>query len=89
MAKETGGVPADLPDRQADRIDPLAMTVAQAAKVLSAVSGEWITEEMIRSDVEAGVPVTADGRINLVFYAAWLVQHAQRTPGGEAKRSEA
>ncbi len=58
-----------------ERIDPLAMTVAQATKVLSAVSGERISEEMIRADVEAGAPVTADGRINLVYYAAWLIQH--------------
>ena len=65
-----------------DRIDPLAMTVAQAAKVLSAVSGERITEDMIRADIDAGAPVTADGRVNLVYYAAWLVQ--QEGARGEA-----
>ena len=73
----------------ADMIDPLAMTVAQAAKVLSAVSGERITQDMLRADVEAGAPVTADGRINLVYYAAWLVQQAPRAPGGEGKPGEA
>ena len=61
----------------AGRIDPQAMTVAQAAKVLSAVGGGRVTEEMIRRHIEAGAPVTAppDGhgvRINLVHYAAWL-----------------
>ena len=66
----------------AGRIDPLAMTIAQAAKVLSAVSGERITDDMLRADVEAGAPVTADGRINLVYYAAWLVQ--QEGKPGEA-----
>jgi len=50
--------------------------------VLSAVSGERIAEEMIRADIEAGAPVTADGRVNLVYYAAWLVQQ-------ESARSEA
>ena len=67
--------PEESSDTPADRIDPLAMTVAQAAKVLSAVSSERITEEMICADVEAGAPVTADGRVNLVYYAAWLIQH--------------
>ena len=75
IAKEHGEIPGD-------RIDPLAMTVAQAAKVLSPVSGERITEDMLQADVEAGAPVTADGRINLVYYAAWLVQQ-------EANRCEA
>ena len=50
---------------------------------------EAITEEMIRSDVAAGAPVTTDGRINLVYYAAWLVQQALRAPDGEGKRVEA
>ncbi len=56
------------------RIDPAAMTVAQAAKVLSTVGNGPITEEMIRRHIEAGAPTTADDRINLVHYAAWLNQ---------------
>ena len=72
----------DSSDIPADRIDPLAMTVAQAAKVLSAVSGERIAEDMIRADIKAGAPTTADGRLNLVYYAAWLVQ--QEGARGEA-----
>ena len=54
------------------RIDPAAMTVAQAAKVLSAVGNGPVTEDMIRRHIAAGAPATADGRINLVHYAAWL-----------------
>jgi len=75
MSEDSSEIPAD-------RIDPLAMTVAQAAKVLSAVSGERIAEEMIRADIDAGAPTTADGRLNLVYYAAWLVQ--QEGTRGEA-----
>ena len=59
-----------------------------ALQILSAVSGEWITEDMIRADVEVGAPVTADGRVNLVYYAAWLVQQGLRAPHGKAKRGE-
>ena len=55
-----------------DRIDPLAMTVAQAAKVLSAVGNGPVSEEMLRRHIAAGAPTTPDGRINLVQYAAWL-----------------
>jgi len=55
-----------------DRMDPLALTVAQAARLLSAAGGIAVTEEAIRGHIEAGAPTTADGRINLVNYAAWL-----------------
>ena len=51
-----------------------ALTVAQAAKVLSAAGGRRITEEMLRADIEAGAPVNPDGRLNLVHYTAWLVR---------------
>ena len=48
------------------------MTVAQAAKVLSAVGNAPVTEEAIRRHIASGAPTTADDRINLVHYAAWL-----------------
>jgi hypothetical protein len=53
-------------------VNPAALTVAQAAKVLSAVGNGPVTEDMIRRHIAAGAPTTADGRINLVHYAAWL-----------------
>jgi len=56
----------------AGRIDPAALTVAQAAKVLSAIGNGPVTEDMLRRHIAAGAPTTADGRINLVHYAAWL-----------------
>jgi len=72
MAKEDGDIPADPGSQPAGRVDPLALTVAQAAKILSAVGGGRVTEEMIRRHIAEGAPTTPDGRINLVNYAAWL-----------------
>ena len=51
-----------------------ALTVAQAAKVLSAAGGRRITEEMLRADIDAGAPINDDGTLNLVHYTAWLVR---------------
>ena len=51
-----------------------ALTVAQAAKVLSAAGGRRITEDMLRADVDAGAPLNADGTLNVVHYTAWLVR---------------
>jgi hypothetical protein len=58
----------------AGAINPAALTVEQAARILTAVGGRWTTEETIRRHLEEGAPTTADGRINLVHYMAWLIR---------------
>ena len=63
------------------RIDPVAMTVAQAAKILSAVGVGTVTEDLIRRHIAAGAPATADGRINLMHYAAWLNKDSSEDHG--------
>ena len=55
-----------------------ALTVAQMAKVLSAAAGRRVTEEMVRADIDAGAPTNADGTLNLVRYAAWLIREVAR-----------
>jgi hypothetical protein len=60
-------------------LNPNALSVANAARLLSKVGGERVTEEMIRADLAAGAPVNPDGTINLVHYTAWLVK--ERTGG--------
>ena len=51
-----------------------ALTVDDAAGLLSKGAGRTVTPDMLREDVEAGAPTNADGTINLVHYAAWLVK---------------
>lgn len=51
-----------------------ALTPAQTAKILAAAGQRRITEATIRADLDAGAPVNADGTVNLVHYAAWLVK---------------
>ena len=55
-----------------DRLNPAALTLAQAAKVLSAAGGGLVSEAMLQKHAAAGAPVSADGHVNLVHYAAWL-----------------
>jgi excisionase family DNA binding protein len=45
---------------------PLGLTVDEAARLLA------LPVEKVRELVARGLPVSADGRINLVQYAAWL-----------------
>jgi len=59
------------------RLNPAALGVADAARVLTRIGGasaKPITEEMLRADIDAGAPTNANGTINLVHYAAWLVK---------------
>jgi hypothetical protein len=62
----------------ADRpsLNPAALSVADAARLLTKVGGDWITDAMLERDRAAGAPANPDGSINLVHYAAWLVKEA-------------
>jgi len=64
------------PDDQRARpaLSPQALSLFDAAKVLSKAGGRAVTEEMLRDHVTAGAPTNADGTLNLVHYAAWLVR---------------
>ena len=64
------------------RLNPAAMTVEDAAKLLTKAGGVRVTEAHIRKDIEANAPTNADGTINLVQYAAWLVR--EMATGGTA-----
>ena len=56
------------------RMQPTAMTTADAARILAAL-GRWpVSEAMLAQDIEAGAPANADGTLNLVHYAAWRVR---------------
>ncbi len=60
-----------------ESIDPAALTVEQAARLLSA-TGRDVTVEMVRAAVRAGAPIATDGRINLVELMAWLESEMAR-----------
>jgi hypothetical protein len=58
----------------ASGLNPSALTPLNAARLLTKGSGHTITVESIQADLAAGAPANADGTINLVHYAAWLVR---------------
>jgi hypothetical protein len=59
-------------------VDPTRLSPEQAAKLLSAASKIRIPIEQIAEDIEAGAPRNADGTLNLVHYAAWIVKELGR-----------
>ncbi len=55
------------------QLDPAAMTIADAIRVLVAAGSRQTSEDSIRADLESGLAANTDGTINLVRYTAWLV----------------
>jgi hypothetical protein len=55
-------------------LNPNALSPANAARVLTKAGGQPVTVEMLEADLADGAPTNADGTINLVHYAAWLVR---------------
>jgi hypothetical protein len=56
--------------------DPTQITPAQAAELLSKEGGAVITQAQIEADVQAGAPTNADGTLNLLHYAAWILKQS-------------
>jgi hypothetical protein len=59
-------------------LNPQAMPLVDAARVFTAASGGSIEVAMLEADVADGAPLNADGTLNLVHYAAWLVRETAR-----------
>ena len=59
-------------DKQNLQLNPTAMKPADVAKLLTAASGQQVSESMVQAAIDAGVPVAANGDFNLVDLIAWL-----------------
>ena len=63
-------------------MNPAALAVADAARLLAKAGGEPVTEAMIRGDIDDGAPTNPNGTVNLVHYAAWLAMKTREDAGG-------
>jgi hypothetical protein len=61
-------------DNGRQSLNPTSLAVADAARLLTKAGGQPVNPDMIQADLAAGAPSNADGTINLVHYAAWLVR---------------
>lgn len=55
-------------------LNPQALSLADVARILTASGWKPVTVDMVRDDIDDGAPTNADGTINLIHYAAWLVK---------------
>jgi excisionase family DNA binding protein len=56
-------------------VNPTALTVEQLARAVG------VSVDTVRRHVEDGAPASADGRLNLIHYAAWLNQRLRDIDG--------
>ena len=61
-------------------MNPQALRLEDVARILSASGPQPVTVDMLQADIDDGAPTNADGTINLVHYAAWLVGQAGHGP---------
>jgi hypothetical protein len=64
----------EVTDPGAAKLNPSALSVPDAARLLTKAGGRPITEAMLRQDMAAGAPANPDGTLHLVHYCAWLVR---------------
>ncbi len=62
------------PQEPPTQLNPAALSVAHAARLLTKAGGQVVSEAMLRADLDAGAPSNPDGTLNLVHYAAWLAR---------------
>ena len=55
-----------------------AITPKKLAEILRKSGSREVSEATIAADIEAGAPVSEDGTINMIEYAAWLVREMSR-----------
>lgn len=56
------------------RISLVALTQEQLVEILTKVGCSTVSIDSLKADIIDGMPVNADGTINLVNYAAWLIR---------------
>ena len=63
-----------MPDAENTARKLTALSRLDVAALLSKTAGKQVDIALLEEDITAGAPVNADGTINLVIYAAWLVK---------------
>jgi hypothetical protein len=65
-------------ERPKDELNPNAMTAEQTAALFTKLRRKKVDMAEVRSDIDAGAPVDAEGRLNVLSYTAWMLKEAGR-----------
>lgn len=56
------------------KLNPLRLSVSDAALLLTKAGGQPVSEEQVREAVAAGAPTDPEGNLNLVHLGAWILR---------------
>ena len=56
------------------QLNPLALSAENLVTLLQKAGYRAMTLDLLQEDIDGGVPVNADGTINLIKYMAWLIR---------------
>ncbi len=62
-----------MPGNSSPRADARALKVSELVTALKAAGSRTITEETVAADLAAGAPANADGSVDILKYAAWIL----------------
>ena len=55
------------------RADVRALKVSELVKALRAAGSRTVSEETVAADIALGAPTNADGTVDMLKYAAWIL----------------
>jgi hypothetical protein len=67
------------------RLNPSALTVEDAAHMLSGLGSRRIDPDRIQDDIDDGAPTNADGTLNILNYTAWVLKRSGRRSRGRGE----
>jgi len=73
----------DADEANSQQLNPAALTPAEAARLLTAAGGRPVGVEVVQAAIDAGAPVLADGRLNLVELMAWMEKDLAESSHGQ------
>lgn len=61
-----------MPENRA-RADPRRLKVADLVTALKGAGSRTVSEETVAADIAQGAPTNADGTVDMIAYAAWIL----------------
>ena len=69
-------------------VNPLALPAGDALRMLRRSGCPRMSDETLRRLVEEGLPLNADGTVNIIEYTAWMPREATRN-GSQPAQAQA
>ncbi len=71
------------------QLNPLALSAENLVTLLQKAGYRAMTLDLLQEDIDGGVPVNADGTINLIKYMAWLIREVNGNGDNESSQTAA